>query len=173
MRYETKGTTANWNAVPSRRRLVDRASPHRRRPHLGGTDHLRPPVGGVWPDYPMVWTPSLLPAPKRACRTSNSANWSNSCSKAPTATAGNNELWTADRGHTPPPTTLWCLAPPEHVRQILKKRLHWTSQKPSARPANANDKEVRTLEDDEWRESSGKPGQRQAHVVFLDESASP
>jgi transposase len=48
-----------------------------------------------------------------------------------------NELWTADRVTRLIRERFGVCYHPEHVRKILKGRLHWTSQKPKRKAANA------------------------------------
>jgi len=81
-----------------------------------------------------------------------------------------NQLWTADRVTRLIRQRLGVSFHPEHVRKILKQRLHWTSQKPKRKARERNDKEVERWKDDELPRILREAWQRQAHVVFLDES---
>jgi transposase len=81
-----------------------------------------------------------------------------------------NELWTADRVTRLIREHFGVHYHPEHVRKILKQRLHWTSQKPKRKARERNDKEVERWIDDELPRILRAAWQRQAHVVFLDES---
>jgi transposase len=81
-----------------------------------------------------------------------------------------NELWTADRVTRLIQQRFDVSFHPEHVRKILKQRLHWTSQKPKRKARERNDKEVERWKDDELPRILREAWQRQAHVVFLDES---
>lgn len=81
-----------------------------------------------------------------------------------------NELWTADRVARLIRHRFGVDYHPEHVRKILQQRLHWTSQKPKRKARERNDKEVERWKDDELPRILREAWQRQAHVVFLDES---
>jgi transposase len=81
-----------------------------------------------------------------------------------------NQLWTADRGARLLRDRLGVAHHPEHVRKILKHRLGWTSQKPKRKARERNDKEVERWKGDELPRILREAWQRQAHVVFLDES---
>ena len=81
-----------------------------------------------------------------------------------------NQLWTADRVARLLRERLGVTHHPEHVRKILKRRLHWTSQKPKRKARERNDKEVERWKGDELPRIFREAWQRQAHVVFLDES---
>src|SRR3984893_12459764 len=81
-----------------------------------------------------------------------------------------NELWTADRVARLVRQRFGISYHPEHVRKILKQRLHWTSQKPKRKARERNDKEVERWKDDELPRILREAWKRQAHLVFLDES---
>jgi transposase len=81
-----------------------------------------------------------------------------------------NELWTADRVTRLIHAHFGVAYHPEHVRKILKQRLHWTSQKPKRKARERNDKEVERWKGDELPRILREAWQRQTHVVFLDES---
>src|ERR1051325_4749298 len=53
-----------------------------------------------------------------------------------------NQLWTADRVARLLRERFGIAYHPEHVRKILKQRLHWTSQKPRRKARERDDKEV-------------------------------
>jgi DDE superfamily endonuclease/Winged helix-turn helix len=59
---------------------------------------------------------------------------------------------------------------PEHVRKILKRRLHWTSQKPQKHARECNDKEVERWIADDWPRIIRQAFQRRARIALLDES---
>ena len=59
---------------------------------------------------------------------------------------------------------------PEHVREILKRRLGWTSQKPRRKARERDDKEVARWVGDEFPRIVREAFRRKAHLVFLDES---
>jgi transposase len=81
-----------------------------------------------------------------------------------------NQLWTASRVATLIERHFGLTYHPEHVRKILKQRLHWTSQKPQIRAKEQNDKEVERWLDDEFPRIVREAWQRDATLVFLDES---
>jgi transposase len=81
-----------------------------------------------------------------------------------------NDLWTADRVTRLLRERLGIALHPEHVRKILKRRLGWTSQKPKRKARERNDREVERWKGDELPRILRQAWQRQAHVVFLDES---
>lgn len=81
-----------------------------------------------------------------------------------------NELWTAARVAALIERHFHIRYHPEHVRKILHRRLHWTSQKPRRKARERDDKEVERWKDDDFRRILREAFQRQAHVVFLDES---
>ena len=59
---------------------------------------------------------------------------------------------------------------PEHVREILKRRLGWTSQRPRRKARERDDKEVARWVRDEFPRIVREARGRSAHLVFLDES---
>jgi transposase len=81
-----------------------------------------------------------------------------------------NHLWTAGRVASLIRRRFGVDYHPEHVRKILKQRLGWTSQKPRRRARERNDKEVARWLDDEFPRIVREAWQRQASLVFLDES---
>lgn len=81
-----------------------------------------------------------------------------------------NELWTADRVARLIRHRFGIHYHPEHVRKILKQRLHWSSQKPKREARERNDKEGERWKGDELPRILREAWRRRAHVVFLDES---
>jgi transposase len=81
-----------------------------------------------------------------------------------------NDLWTAARVATLIHRHFGVRYHPEHVRAVLKQRLHWTSQKPQRRAREHNDKEVERWLDDEFPRIVRDAYRRQAHLIFLDEA---
>jgi transposase len=81
-----------------------------------------------------------------------------------------NQLWTADRVARLIEQEFDIRYHPEHVREILKRRLGWTSQKPRRKARERNDKEVARWAGDEFPRIVREAWQRSAHLVFLDES---
>lgn len=81
-----------------------------------------------------------------------------------------NQLWTAARVARLIEQQFRITYHPEHVRKILKRRLGWTSQKPRRKARERNDKEVARWVGDEFPRIVRQAWQRQAYLVFLDES---
>src|SRR5687768_1739485 len=81
-----------------------------------------------------------------------------------------NELWTAARVAVLVKRHFGVGYHPEHVRKVLKRRLRWTSQKPRRKPRERNDKEAERFKGDEVPRIVREAFERQAHLVFLDES---
>ena len=81
-----------------------------------------------------------------------------------------NNLWTAARVATLIQRHFGVRYHPEHVRTVLKERLHWTSQKPQVRAKEQNDKEVERWLDDEFPRIVREAYRRRAHLIFLDEA---
>jgi len=81
-----------------------------------------------------------------------------------------NQLWTAARVAHLIEQQFDIRYHPEHVREILKRRLGWTSQKPRRKARERNDKEVARWVGDEFPRIVRQAWQRSAHLVFLDES---
>jgi transposase len=81
-----------------------------------------------------------------------------------------NDLWTAARVTTLIQRHFGVHYHPEHVRAVLKERLHWTSQKPQLRAKEQNDKEVQRWVDDEFPRIVRDAYRRHAHLIFLDEA---
>ena len=81
-----------------------------------------------------------------------------------------NQLWTADRVARRIEQEFDIRYHPDHVREILKRRLGWTSRKPRRKARERNDKEVARWVGDEFPRVVREAWQRSAHLVFLDES---
>ena len=81
-----------------------------------------------------------------------------------------NELWTAARVARLVEREFDIRYHPEHVREVLKRRLGWTSQKPHRRARERDDKEVARWVGDEFPRVVREAWQRSAYLVFLDES---
>ena len=81
-----------------------------------------------------------------------------------------NQLWTAARVARLIEREFALRYHPEHVREILKRRLGWTSQKPRRRARERNDKEVARWVGDEFPRIVREAFRRRAYLVFLDES---
>lgn len=59
---------------------------------------------------------------------------------------------------------------PEHVRKVLKRRLGWTSQKPQKKAKERDEDGIRRWIEQEFPRIVAQARQRDAHLVFLDES---
>lgn len=81
-----------------------------------------------------------------------------------------NHLWTAKRVAVLIRRRFGVQYHPEHVRKVLKRRLHWTSQKPQKHARECNDKEVERWLADDWPRIIRQAFQRHAHIALLDES---
>jgi transposase len=81
-----------------------------------------------------------------------------------------NELWTAARVARLIEREFDLDYHPEHVREILKRRLGWTSQKPRRRARERDDKEVARWVGDEFPRIVREAWRRSAYLAFLDES---
>jgi transposase len=81
-----------------------------------------------------------------------------------------NELWTAARVAKVIHRHFAVTYHPEHVRKLLRRRLHWTSHKPQKRARERKDKEVERWKGDEFPRILREAWRRKAHVAFLDES---
>ena len=81
-----------------------------------------------------------------------------------------NQLWTAARVARLIDREFDIRYHPEHVREILRRRRGWTSQKPRRKARERNDKEVARWAGDEFPRIVREAFRRRAHVVFLDES---
>jgi transposase len=81
-----------------------------------------------------------------------------------------NELWTAARVARLIEQQFHIDYHPEHVREILKRRLGWTSQKPRRKARERDDKEVARWVGDEFPRIVREAWRRKAYLVFLDES---
>jgi transposase len=81
-----------------------------------------------------------------------------------------NDLWTAARVAEVIRRHFGVDYHPEHVRKILKRRLGWTSQKPQRKAKERNDDEIRRWKEEEFPRIARAAQERDAHLVFLDES---
>jgi transposase len=81
-----------------------------------------------------------------------------------------NQLWTAARVARLIQRHFGIAYHPEHVRQILKRRLGWTTQKPRRKARERNDQEVERWLDDEFDRMVREAFRRKAYLVFLEES---
>jgi hypothetical protein len=90
--------------------------------------------------------------------------------QGPQAHGWSNQVWTAKRVAVLIARHFAVHYHAEHVRKLLKRRLHWTSQRPQRRARERNDKEVERWLADEWPRIFREAFKRHAHVAFLDES---
>ena len=81
-----------------------------------------------------------------------------------------NQLWTALRVTLLIERHFGIKYHPEHVRKLLKQRLHWTSQKPQKLARERNEKEVEHWIAENWPRVLRQAVQRRAHIAMLDES---
>jgi transposase len=81
-----------------------------------------------------------------------------------------NQLWTADRVASLVQRHFGVRYHPEHIRKILKQRLHWTSQKPQRKARERRDKEAERWKADDFPRIVREAWQRRAHLIFLDEA---
>src|SRR4051794_8917799 len=81
-----------------------------------------------------------------------------------------NQLWTAARVARLIEREFDIRYHPEHVREVLKRRLGWTSQKPRRKARERDDKEVARWAGDEFPRIVREAWERKAYLVFLDES---
>jgi transposase len=81
-----------------------------------------------------------------------------------------NDLWTAARVREVIRRHFGIPYHPEHVRKILKRRLGWTSQKPQLQAKERDEDAIRRWKHEEFPRILREARQRDAHLVFLDES---
>jgi hypothetical protein len=81
-----------------------------------------------------------------------------------------NDLWTAGRVTEVIRRHFGVSFHPEHVRKLLKRRLGWSSQKPQTRARERDDEAVEHWLAHEFPRIVRQARQRDAHLVFLDES---
>jgi transposase len=87
-----------------------------------------------------------------------------------TAHGWGNDLWTARRVTTLITRHFGLCFHPEHVRKILKRRLGWTSQKPQIKAKEQNQEAILAWLAEEFPLIVAEARDRDAHLVFLDES---
>jgi transposase len=80
------------------------------------------------------------------------------------------DLWTAERVTRLIRRRFRITFHPEHVRKMLRQRLGWTSQKPQRRARERNEPEIERWQADEFPRIVREAWQRQAQLIFLDES---
>jgi transposase len=81
-----------------------------------------------------------------------------------------NDLWTAARVQQMILRHFGIAFHPEHVRKVLKRRLGWTSQKPQTQAKERDEDEIRRWTEEEFPRIVREAQQRDAHLLWLDES---
>jgi transposase len=81
-----------------------------------------------------------------------------------------NDLWTAARVTAIIRRHFGVHHHPEHVRRVLKRRLGWTSQKPQTKARERDEEAIRRWKEEEFPRIAQAAQERDAHLVFLDES---
>lgn len=81
-----------------------------------------------------------------------------------------NDLWTAGRVATLIARHFGLSFHPEHVRKILKRRLGWSSQKPQLKAKERDEEALLAWLAEEFPLIVAEARDRDAHLVFLDES---
>lgn len=81
-----------------------------------------------------------------------------------------NDLWTAARVKEVIRRHFGIDYHPEHVRKVLKRRLGWTSQKPQVKAKERDEDGIRRWMCEEFPRIAGEAQERDAYLVFLDES---
>lgn len=81
-----------------------------------------------------------------------------------------NHLWTAQRVAVLVQRHFGIHYHPDHLRRMLRRRLHWTSQKPQKHARQCNDKEVERWIADDWPRILRQAFGRRARIALLDES---
>lgn len=90
--------------------------------------------------------------------------------QGPQAHGWDNDLWTANRVTEIIRRHFGLSFHPEHVRKILKYRLGWTSQKPQRKAKERDEDGIRHWQEVDFPRIVKEARQRDAHLVFLDES---
>ena len=81
-----------------------------------------------------------------------------------------NDLWTAARVAVLIQRHFGIDYHPEHVRKVLKRRLGWTSQKPQKKAKERDEEGIRLWGEQTFPRIVEQAQERDAHLVFLDES---
>ena len=115
-------------------------------------------------------TPKPPPGAKRRLSDAQLAELEQLLLKGAPAHGFPNELWTASRVAQLIQRHFGVKYHKEHVREILRRRLNWTSHKPQRRARQRNDKECERWKADEFPRILREAWRRGAHVAFLDES---
>jgi transposase len=81
-----------------------------------------------------------------------------------------NDLWTATRVAALIERHFGRRYHPEHVRKVLKRRLGWSSQKPQKKAKERDEEEIARWRAEEFPRIVRQAHERDAHLVFPDES---
>jgi transposase len=87
-----------------------------------------------------------------------------------TAHGWHNHLWTTDRVATLIERHFQVRYHHDHVGRFLRQRLRWSVQKPVRRARERDEEAIRRWQSQEFPRIAAQAQQRQAHLVFLDES---
>ncbi len=87
-----------------------------------------------------------------------------------TAHGWHNHLWTTDRVATLIERHFHVRYHPDHVGRFLRQRLRWSVQKPVRRARERDEQTIRRWQSEDFPRIAAAAQQRQAHLVFLDES---
>jgi transposase len=81
-----------------------------------------------------------------------------------------NDLWTATRVQEVIRRHFGVAYHPEHVRKVLKRRLGWTFQKPQTRAKERDEEDIRRWRNEAFPRIVREAQEREARLLFLDES---
>jgi transposase len=81
-----------------------------------------------------------------------------------------NDLWTAARVQEVIRRHFGIDYHPEHVRKVLKRRLGWTSEKPQTKAKERHEDEIQRWKEEEFPRIVREARERDAYLLFLDES---
>jgi transposase len=87
-----------------------------------------------------------------------------------TAHGWHNHLWTTDRVATLIERHFHVRYHHDHVGRFLRQRLHWSVQKPVRRARERDEEAILRWQSEEFPRLAAEAQQRNAHLVFLDES---
>jgi transposase len=91
-------------------------------------------------------------------------------SQGATAHGWHNHLWTTDRVATLIERHFHIRYHHDHVGRFLRRRLGWSVQKPRRRAKERNEEAIRHWQSEEFPRIAREAQERNAHLVFLDES---
>jgi transposase len=90
--------------------------------------------------------------------------------KGATAHGWVNNLWTAGRVTTLIQRHFGVPFHPEHVREMLRRRLNWSSQRPQRQHPDGNDEAIALWVKEEFPRVLSEAASRKAHLAFVDET---